>query len=203
VSSPRKILVRRGARAFFENESRLEEFRVLRGFRWGGRAVVHVCAGEFFVPDQDGTCRACRKGGTCRRVRVVVVDLTHATAPKISAGRILRPDEAAERRELDEIVRRLPNELGRELRTFAAEQWDALAPDEIEDLLRIAKSAPPEARAWQEVNRVAWQWAGSEEPVPVTSLTLEPEMALRGRRLAPSVAEELARWIARVKRRIG
>ena len=199
------ILVRRGDDLRIVKHADQDKYRSLPGARWEKRkAVVHFCAGKFFTVDADETCRACRVRGACRPIKVEVLDITQAALPKISAARIPRPDEAAERRELQQIVARLPVELGRELRTY----WKHFAPDEIEELSRITRDVPAEARAAPvQAFNVAWQWGASDEPEPVTSMTFNldapsgEKIALTQWRLAPTVAKQLGRLLAKVKQR--
>lgn len=211
VSLPRKILVRRGTHTFFEDEEKLDGFKKLTGFRWGGRACAHVCAGEFFLPDADGLCRACRKGGRCERRTVVVADLTHAAFAKSDPAVRQRPDDIAARRQLEEMIDRLPAGLGSRLREFAAERWDALTSKEIEELRSITQDVPAEWRT-KRAYTAAWHWDGSDEPEPATSISTIPDeqvvlgqrlltLTVTQRHLAPTVANRLAHWLKKMKAR--
>ncbi len=77
------ILLKRGAALFFVEHARRAEFESLPGKRWAGYSQAHFCAGKFFTIDADGSCRACRHGGTCRAIKVAVLDITHSPMPRV------------------------------------------------------------------------------------------------------------------------
>jgi hypothetical protein len=146
---PKKpVLIRRGRAERFVHHGRLKSYRALPGARWVKPIATHFCDREFFAVDDDGFCRVCRMGGKCRPVKVSVLDITNAKTPYLpDIRRPLSPDEVSVRSEIRQAIRWLPGELGRELRKFATAHWDKFAPDEIEELRRITRSAPAVTRS--------------------------------------------------------
>jgi hypothetical protein len=144
------LLVRRGPKDFFVEDARRAAFESLPGKRWEKDAHAHFCAGAFFTVDADGTCRACRQGGTCRPVRVKVLDITNSPKPRgVMIAKGVRPDAPTYRAERREFIAQLPADLASQL--AEAENKGLLSPEARQALDEIVR------RPWRAFRkRVEW-----------------------------------------------
>jgi len=148
------ILVRRGDDLRIVKHADQGKYRSLPGARWEKRkAVVHFCAGKFFTVDADERCRACRVGGTCRVVKVEVLDITHSPMPRAPMIKYARPDATTYRAELRKFIGQLPPDLRRELTEFMKQ--NSLSLEELRELDKIAR------RPWRVIEKKA-EWINAD-----------------------------------------
>jgi len=122
------FLARCGSRSFFITdreltdpdleESKLEVKLNARfpGKRWLRRTNAHFCAGEFFAVEADGLCRACRKGGACRTVKVRALEVPEPKRKRPEAP-ILSVEENLF---IEQFIEQLSPEEIKTFRTFSA-----------------------------------------------------------------------------------
>jgi hypothetical protein len=193
-------LIRRGSAEFFVTQRELPEYEALVGKRWARRVHVHLLDGQCFRIEADGLCRACRKGGKCRRVPVSVLDISNCKLPLLRR-RQAPSDEVAIRREVKDVIKGRPDrplppaaaEVVAKLEKLAADDWN-VSPDEIRALRQSIDALPRRyGRLLGRSLRPALEPVVAREPASLDAL---PELQA----LVQSRKVELERAIERVSK---
>jgi hypothetical protein len=171
----RKILVRDIGGDRFEPESHGAELGK-HGHFLRDKQPVHVFGDAYFTIDENGKCRACKKGANCRTVPVPVLDLRPRVPVEWRALTTRDPSAFVWLKEFNDIVKYCRRRIG------------DLTSEEIEDLRKIMQEVPPESRHAKVLKKYGealearslanmWHWHKGEHSAPVTSVTYQADPA--------------------------